>query len=48
MWNLKYDTDEPIYETESRTQNRLVIAKGQGVGGRMEWEVGLADVSLYI
>ena len=19
MWNLKYDTDEPIYETESQT-----------------------------
>ena len=34
MWNLKYDTNEPIYETEtdSQTENRLVVAKG--VGGR--------------
>ena len=30
MWNLKYDTKEPIYETE----NRLVAAKGEGVAGR--------------
>ena len=30
MWNLKYDTKEPIHETE----NRLVAAKGEGVAGR--------------
>lgn len=31
MWNLKYDTVEPIYETETRitnVENRLVVAKG--------------------
>ncbi|MDD0560044.1 hypothetical protein PSZ99_23695, partial [Shigella sonnei] len=29
LWNLKYDTNEPIYETESQTQrNRLVVARG--------------------
>ena len=41
-WNLKYDTDEPIYETETepQTENRLVVAKGEEVGGGMEWEVG--------
>ena len=27
MWNLKYDTNEPIYETETDTENRLVVAK---------------------
>ena len=29
MWNLKYDTNEPIFktETDSQTQNRLVVAK---------------------
>ena len=29
--NLKYDTNEPIYETEtdSQTENRLVVAKGE-------------------
>ena len=36
-WSLQYDTNEPTYETEteSQTDNRLVVAKG-GVGGRME------------
>ena len=30
-------------------ENRLVVAKGEGVGGRMEWSgrLGLADVSYY-
>ena len=34
MWNLKYDTNELIYDTEtdSQTENRLVVAKGEGVG----------------
>ena len=29
MWNLKYDTNEPIYETEadSDIENRLVVAQ---------------------
>ena len=46
VWNLKYDTNESIYETEteSQTQNRLVVAKRVGGGGRMEWEV---EVSRY-
>ena len=32
MWNLKYGTNEPIYETEidSQTEIRLVVAKGVG------------------
>ena len=35
MWNLKYDTNEPIYKTETNTslENRLVIAKGEGEDG---------------
>ena len=39
MWNLKYGTDEPGYrtETDSQTENRLVIAKGEGVGRGREW-----------
>ena len=30
MWNLKYDTNEPTYETgtDSQTQSRLAVAKG--------------------
>ena len=33
MWTLKYDTKEPIYETEtdSQTENRLVVVGGGGV-----------------
>ena len=47
MWTLKYDTKEPIYESEieSGTQNRLVIA---GVEGRreMDWEFGISEGKL--
>ena len=35
MWNLKYDTDEPIYETEtdSWTQGAdLQLPRGKGLG----------------
>ena len=32
MWNLNYDTNEHIYKTE--TENRLVVAKGEGEWGR--------------
>ena len=36
MWNLKYDTNELIYQTEtdSDIENRLVVAKGEGGWGR--------------
>ena len=36
MWNLKYDTNEHIYETETFTdiENRLVVAKGERGWGR--------------
>ena len=33
MWNLKYDTNELIYENRNRLtdiENRLVVAKGKG------------------
>lgn len=35
MWNLKYDTNELIYETETDSTdigNRLVVARGSGEG----------------
>ena len=34
MQNLKYDTNELIYktETDSQTENRLTVTKGEGVG----------------
>ena len=36
IYNLKYDTNERIYETEtdSQRENKLVVAKG---GGGREW-----------
>ena len=32
MWNLKYDTNELIYETERHTdiENKFVFTKGEG------------------
>ena len=46
LWNLKYNTNEPIYktETDSQTENRLAIAKGEGAGEKMEWEVGASHM----
>ena len=48
MWNLKYDTNELINQTEtdSQTENRLVVAKGEGVGGGMDWEFGISRCKL--
>ena len=40
MWNLKYDTNELIYETETELtdiENRLVVAKREGVGVGLDW-----------
>ena len=50
MWNLKYDTNEPIYktETDSDIENRLVVAKGKGVGEGWSGSLGLADANYYI
>ena len=47
MWNLKNDTNDPIYETEidSVIQNRVMVAKGE-VGLGQGWSG--ADVSYYI
>ena len=36
MWNLKYDTDELIYETQTDSQTKnadLWLPKGKGGGG---------------
>ena len=41
MWNLKYDTNEPNYETESGRENRLVAVKGEEGGRGMDWEFGI-------
>ena len=45
MWNLQYDTNEPIYETNKimDVENRLVVVKGEEAGQGMEWEVQPLD-----
>ena len=51
MWSLKYDTIEFIYITEDRLtdiENRLVVAKGEGVSERWNGNLGLADANFYI
>ena len=48
MWNLKYDTNEPIYKTELWTKKTNVVAKGVGVEEGWSGRLGLADVSFYI
>ena len=43
MWNLKYEGTYLWNRNRNKDiENRLVIAKGEGVGGGMEWEVGVS------
>ena len=39
---LNYDRNKPIYETETRKQTRLVVAKVEGAGRGMKWEAGVS------
>ena len=50
MWNLKYDTSELIYKTETdlHTQSRLAVAKKEGLGEERTGSVGLADANSYM
>ena len=48
MWNLKYDTNEHIYEIETDSQTRrmdLMFAK-VGQLGRVDWELGISRCEL--
>ena len=50
MWKLKYDTNEPIYETETnphRWKTDLWLPRGRGFGEGWSGRLGLADVSYY-
>ena len=40
MWNLKYSTNEQIYETETDSQTYRTDSQlpREGVDGGMEWE----------
>ena len=49
MWNLKYDTNELIYETETDSQTQrteLLLPGGRGREGGMEWEFGVSRCKL--
>ena len=41
MYNLKYDTKDPIIKIGNRIMHieNIVVAKGSGFSGEMEWEV---------
>ena len=44
MWNLKNDTNEPIYETETDSQTsrtNLWLPGGMGRGDGIDWEFGI-------
>ena len=45
MWNLKYDTNETIYETESGTQIIGCWLQREGVGEGWIGTLGLADAN---
>ena len=48
MWNLKYDMNKLIYETESDSdmEDRLVVAEGEQGGSGMDWELAISRCKL--
>ena len=51
MWNLKYDTNELIYKTETESQTErvdLYLPRGRGMGEGWSGSIGLADANYYI
>ena len=46
MWNLKYDRNEPIYETETDSQTTKTDLRLPGIVGRMDWEFGINSSKL--
>ena len=49
MWNLKYDTDELIYKTETDSQTQktnLWLPKVKGGGGGKNWEFEISRYKL--
>ena len=43
MWNLKYETNELIYktETDSQIEQESWLPRGEDEGGGMEWDFGV-------
>ena len=49
MWNPKYDSNEPIYKTDSQTQRTdLWLPRGIGDGEGWIRSLGSADANYYI
>ena len=51
MWNLKYDTNDRMYETEkdAQTQRRdLWLPRERELREQWIWSLGLADANYYI
>ena len=51
MWNLKYDTNELVYETETESLTQTTdwwLSRGTGLGKGWSGRLGSADVSFYI
>ena len=49
MWNIKYDTNEPIYkpETDSQTQRTdLRLSRGRENRGKEDWGFGVSRCKL--
>ena len=49
MWNLKYDTNQLIYETETDSQTQRTdswLSRVSGGGRGMEWEFGVSRCKL--
>ena len=49
MWNLKYDTNERIYETQTDSQTErtdLWLPRGRGGRGGKDWELGISRCKL--
>ena len=50
MWNLKHDTNEHIYETDTDSQTHrtdLWLPRGRGVAEGWIGSLGLADANYY-
>ena len=47
MWNLKYDTNEHIYETGLIYRHREQLPREEGVGEEWIESLGLEDASYY-
>ena len=48
MWNLKYNTNELIYETDTNKKHTCACQGGSGMGEGQTGSLGLPDANYYI